>query len=226
MGCQGMAGTYYVHSSVHMHALWSHWTSLTNTSSKINVVRYSRLQQLSNKTKCRVCLNTGPCEPAQDLDPWNQSWSLDVILWKAHHSIRTQCLFSHYLPYSHPCSRIFHSNASFCIFPVLLPLSSQIYHQITPDPIISFLFLTFMKELLKNIAVSSIVAGLALFCSDFPWNVTLTGGGAERGVEVLGSGGRVKTRVKMKSHFQIYTMFVQLPPGPLILGAPALPWVA
>lgn len=109
-------------------------------------------------------------------------------------------------PYSPQCSRIFHFNSSFCIFPALLPLSSQIYHQITQDPKISFL--TFMKELPKNVAVPSIATVLVLFCSDFPWDVTLTGDSQREEVEVLGSGGRVKTRVKMKSHFQLYSMFV------------------
>lgn len=128
-------------------------------------------------------------------------------------------------PYSLPYSRIFHSNASFCIFPALLPLSTQIYHQITQGPKIPFLFLTFIIDLLKNGAVPSIATVLALFCSDFPWDVTLTRGGQKEEVEMLGSGGRVKTRVKMKSHFQLYTMFFQLTHRPLTLGTSALPWV-
>lgn len=90
-----------------------------------------------------------------------------------------------------------------------------------------FLFPTLMKELLSNIAVPSTPTVLTHVYSDFSRDFTsdqvVVHLWDKRWSERGGRGVRGRGRsMKMRSHFQLHTMFVPHTPGPAIVGASAL----
>lgn len=82
-----------------------------------------------------------------------------------------------------------------------------------------------MKELLSNIAVPSTATVLALFCSNFPWYFIShkvlfqleKRGGQKEEAEML----EVEKGEWNEVTFPVYIMFIQLTPGPAIVGAQA-----
>lgn len=93
-----MANTCYIHISVTHMLYYPTELRLQNTSSKMKCIKIFKTATVEHKTKFRVLLSTGSSATAQDIGPGNQPWSLNMVRWKVHDSIRTQCLFSHYLP--------------------------------------------------------------------------------------------------------------------------------
>lgn len=65
---------YCIFSSAHIHALLSHWTSLTKYQFKDKTIKKCKVATSEHNTKGGALLSAGPCGAAQVNCPWNWPW--------------------------------------------------------------------------------------------------------------------------------------------------------